>query len=229
MWRVPNVWEGGMVFIIGGGPSIAHQFNIPDEIVRGVAGGDLMPSEYSPYMESLHDKHTIGINAAYLLGDWIDWIFFGDTGFFLKHKIALSEYPGLKISSTPAVVKFPWVRFLKKDTKKTSGITDNPMAVSWNQNSGAAAISIARHTGAKQIVLLGFDMKLNESKQHWHNVYSSNTRERGKKPVKLPFERHLKGFPSIAADAKRMGIEILNASHDSAIDCFERVNIKDLL
>jgi hypothetical protein len=47
--------------------------------------------------------------------------------------------------------------------------------------------------------------------------------------MNMPFHKHLHGFPEIAKDAKRMGVTILNASPDSAIECFKKVNVKDLI
>jgi hypothetical protein len=71
IWQVPRIWEGGDVWIIGGGPSITKEFNIPDEVVQSVLKKQSPLSVYSPYMSFLHDKHVIGINVAYMLGDWI--------------------------------------------------------------------------------------------------------------------------------------------------------------
>ena len=45
----------------------------------------------------------------------------------------------------------------------------------------------------------------------------------------MPFDRHLRGFSDMAKDAKRRGIEIINASPDSAITCFPKYSIKELL
>jgi hypothetical protein len=63
-WQVPRMWEGGDVWIIGGGPSILTQFDIPEKVVSKVLNGSSPPSVYSPYMEYLHDKHIIGVNMA---------------------------------------------------------------------------------------------------------------------------------------------------------------------
>lgn len=101
IWQVPRMWEGGDVWIIGGGPSVPKQFGIPDEVVQDVIKGISPPSVYSPYMSFIHDKHVIGINVAYLIGNWIDIIFFGDIGFFLKHQQGLASFPGLKVSCHP--------------------------------------------------------------------------------------------------------------------------------
>ena len=233
IWQVPQMWEGGDVWIIGGGPSIPKQFGIPDELVKKVIEGSSPASVYSPYMSVLHDKHVIGINVAYLLGDWVDMVFFGDIGFFLKHQVALSNFPGLKVSCHPSTSKYDWVKCTPRDTKRPRGISDNPKMVSWNGNSGAAAISIAANAGAKRIILLGFDMKLDdEKKQHWHDLYgkiANKDKRDPRKPIHLPFERHLRGFAEIEKDAKRRDIEIINANPDSAITQFKKFTIKELL
>jgi hypothetical protein len=225
------MWEDGDVWILGGGPSVTKQFNIPDNVVQSVVEGSSPPSVYSPYMSYLHDKHVIGINVAYLIGDWIDIIFYGDSGFFLKHQVGLATFPGIKVSCHPTAERISWVKYTPRDRKHPRGISDNPRMASWNGNSGAAAISIAANAGAKRIILLGFDMKLSEDKmQHWHNVYGRNHKNPNpRKPHHLPFDRHLKGFAEIAKDAKRRDIEILNACPDSAIHEFPKYSVKELI
>jgi hypothetical protein len=223
------MWEGGDVWIIGGGPSISKQFGIPDEVIQSVLQGTSPLSVYSTYMSSIHDKHVIGINVAYMLGDWVDIIFFGDTGFFLQHQKGLANFPNLRVSSTPHTDNIEWIKYVAKDSTHSRGISPNPKMISWNGNSGAAAISLAVHTGAKRIVLLGFDMKLNgNNDQHWHNIYGKAHLDETKMR-KLPFDRHLRGFPVIAQDAKQMGVEILNANPDSAINDFPKFSVKELL
>jgi len=231
-WIVPRMWEGGDVWIIGGGPSLVEQFNIPDNIAKDVFLGKKPLSVYSSYMQAIHKKHIIGINMAYLIGDWIDIVFFGDGGFFLKNKPNLAQFPGLKVTCHSGGAKEKWVKFLGRDGKKPRGISTGANLVSWNGNSGGAAISVAAHSGAKRIILVGFDMNLNsENKQHWHNNYGRgiiNVSDQ-RKLRKLPFDRHLRGFPIIAEDAKRMGIEIFNASPNSMITCFPKCTVKELL
>lgn len=231
IWQVPKIWEGGDVWILGGGPSVIEQFEIPKKVVQAVLTGASSPKAYSPYMSMIHDKHVIGINVSFLIGDWIDMVFFGDNGFYLGQMNNLAAFPGIKVSSHPNTKDVSWVKYLAKDTNRPKGISMNPRAVSWNGNSGAAAISLAAHTGAKRIILLGFDMKLDEDrKQHWHNAYHRLEYLQSKDFNKqLPFDRHLMGFPEIAKDAKRMGIKIINASPDSSITVFDKVSVRDLI
>ncbi len=232
MWKIPRIWEDGDVWILGGGPSVLAQFNIPKEVQQSVLDGTSPPNVYSEYFSPLHDKHVIGINIAYMIGDWIDMVFFGDSGFFLANKTGLAKYKGICVSCHPSIEKYEWVKFVGRDTKHPQGISPNPYKVSWNENSGAAAISLAAHSGAKRIILLGFDMKLNsDQKQHWHGVYrkGGGSAKPKNRPNSLPFDRHLKGFNAIARDAKALGIEILNANPDSAITVFPKYTIKELL
>jgi hypothetical protein len=167
-----------------------------------------------------------------MIGDWIDMVFFGDSGFFLAHRADLAKFPGLKVSCHANANRETWVKFLARDGVKPRGISSAPNLVSWNGNSGGAAISVAAHAGAKRIILLGFDMTLStDNRQHWHNIYGKGyiDPKDERKMRRLPFNRHLRGFPAIAEDARRMGIEILNANPESAIPDFRKVTVKEIL
>jgi hypothetical protein len=63
-----------------------------------------------------------------------------------------------------------------------------------------------------------------DSVSHWHGRH----REKGQvKPP--PFRRHLRGWPAIAEDAVKIGVEIINASPTSAIQAFRKVSVRELL
>jgi hypothetical protein len=229
-WRVPNIWEGSDVYILGGGPSLTKQFDIPDSVVESVVNKTSSPNVYSPYMSKLHDKNVIGINIAYMIGNWINMVFFGDIGFFLRNEGGLAEFPGLKITCHDRV-RVNWVKYLPADSSKRIGLSENPGTVCWNYNSGAAAISLAAHLGAKRIILLGFDMKESATGiNHWHDQYNRIGAVNSKgRPIITPYETHMKGFPWIRKDALRRGIEIINCCPDSAIESFPKCNLKEIL
>ena len=224
LWQVPRLWEGGRCFILGGGPSMPRQFGVPEELITEVLQG-ADPSLYSPYFKPIHKEHVIGVNMAIKLGDWIDVMFFGDDNFWNVRKYEIINYKGIRTTIIDkAKREIPSkIKLLKRDPKKV-GISKNKSMLCWNFNSGSAAINLAVHFGAKQIILLGFDMKLDKSSnQHWHKYYYSG------KAVQSNFRKHLESFPQIAADAKQMGIEILNANPDSRIDNFPKVSLKEVL
>lgn len=228
-WSIPDMWKGGECWIIAGGPSWLYEFEVPGDIIKSVMSRAKRPSEYSPYLEAIHDKHVIGVNNAYQIGNWIDVLFFGDCSWYNVHRKAIVDFPGLKITSCPnrTFTKEENIKKLEKDKTHKKGISSNNKKVSWNNNSGAASISVAAHLGVKRIILLGFDMAIdiNSKYSHFHGSHRKPT-EKIKSP---PFQRHLLGFPAIAEDAKRMGIEIINASPKSNIDVFPQVHLKELL
>jgi hypothetical protein len=229
-WTVPKIWENQECWILGGGPSLTEQFQIPKTIVDQVRAGELPPAAYNPYLEQIHKKCVIGINIAMFFGGWVDIGFFGDNKFYEGYKKYFDTVSGLIIGCAPILSKVNvfadwearYVKYIKIHRDVIDGICGNPSYVYWNRNSGAAAISLCHHLGVKRIVLVGFDMTLNDKQQqHWHGLYP--------KAATLPFGSHMRGFDQISIDAKRMGIEILNASPNSKITQFKKVSVKELL
>lgn len=234
IWKVPRIWEGQTCWILAGGLSTARQFNIPEELIQKVISKEEPPSAYSPYFAPIHDEHVIGVNNAYKIGNWIDALFFGDCSWYLVHKRKLKQYPGIKVTCCSRFQNkrredCEGIKFLDKDSSKRQGITTNKTKVSWNANSGAAAINLAVHFGAKRIMLLGFDMRMqkvgNSEVSHWHGSHQAQNEKR-KTP---PFARHLRGFPVIARDALNLGVEILNVNTNSAIADFKQITLQEAL
>lgn len=226
-WFVPPIWENGDAWIIGGGPSLTEQFNIPDDVVAKVRNGELPLSAYSPYMSEIHDCHVIGINVAYLIGNWIDIMFFGDGSFYTRYKKSLVEWPNLKVSCSMSFKDNCFIKYLSMDSLHSRGISSKTNSVSWNHSSGAAAISLAAHLGVKRIMLLGFDMDFNaEGERHWHNSYKRPNMSSKKI---TPFRKHLEPFSDIAKDALSKGIEILNINPKSKIEAFPKYSLKEYL
>lgn len=228
-WRAPRIWEGGEAWILGGGASAPRQLGVPEDVIDAVTSGKRRPAALSSYYEPLHNRHVIGVNNAYQIGSWVDAVFFGDCSWYLVHRRELARaFPGLKISCCPRFANkrkedSEGIKFLQKDSEHRIGISTNPTKVAWNNNSGAAAINVAVHFGAKRIRLLGFDMTLDKKGvSHWHGSHGNKT----KKP---PFGRHLKGFPLIAREARKLGVEILNVSPISIIKEFKKVKLERLL
>lgn len=232
MWTVPEIWEDGECWIIGGGPSTPRQFGVPESLISEICSGKVEPHEYSPWLYQLWDKHVIGVNNAYLIGNWLDCLFFGDGSWYLSHQQRFATWSGLKVTCWPRIVEKKYdpgqsVKYLSKDEKRMHGLTQNRSKLCWNANSGAAAINLAVHFGVKRIMLLGFDMSLDQNKvSHWHGSHGAPDKKKKRVPS---FARHLIGFPQIAEDAKAMGVEILNVNPNSAIEAFSKVSLQDVL
>jgi len=226
MWEIPRIWEDGQCIIIGGGASVPKQFNVPDEIIKEVYAKRLGVDAYSPYMSAIHDQHIIAVNMAYRLGPWVDCVYFGDNGFLKDQQIEFFAFKGLRITSGSSIEEgySGRLKIIERDMIKKRGISWRPNHICWNGNSGAGAINLAVNFGVKRIILLGFDMKLDDNNnQHWHKFYKGNL-----KTVHTTFNLHLKGFPEIAKDLEGK-VEVYNMSMDSVIEDFPKITLKDAI
>ena len=78
--------------------------------------------------------------------------------------------------------------------------------------------------GCSKVVLLGFDMRVVDGKKNFHDEYIGweNT------PHNI-HEKYLQCIPYIARDAEKIGLEIYNATPDSAITQFGYTALEDIL
>ena len=116
-------------------------------------------------------------------------------------------------------IKFNGARY--STCKPPRGLGVQRLPITHYGNSGAAAISMAAQGGAERIVLLGYDCQRTGGKAHWH----------GDHPSKLGNAARMNdwadGFRQLAQDHK--SITIVNASRDTALDCFKRVDLQTAL
>lgn len=225
-WKIPKIWEGETAFILGGGASIIPQFGIPQELAEEVRKGERPMLEYSDYMKPLHDKKVIAVNAAFKIGSWFDYIYFMDKDFMLTYRTCLHQFPNKVVSPLNYTEGESWCNTVKANQQ--IGICAVPDIVAYNHNSGAGAINLAYHLGAKKIVLIGFDMKLTDSKLHFHGEYLNSKLIRPKEKD-TGFSKQMIAFPAIKNDADILGIEIINTSMESALDMFEKKPLEELL
>lgn len=93
-------------------------------------------------------------------------------------------------------------------------------------NSGFQAVNLAAQFGARRIVLLGFDMCIvPRGKLHHHGAHSS--------PMRNPTERLLaewaKTLNGQAAALEAHGVEVVNASRNSALAAFPKMNVQEIV
>jgi hypothetical protein len=102
---------------------------------------------------------------------------------------------------------------------------DEPGVIGSGGNSGFQAINIAVQFGATRILLIGFDMHAANG-VHW---YGKN----GWKNANNPFDHHLVRWRGAlnkqSRVLQRMGIQIVNASPDSALVCFPKASVEQTL
>ncbi len=100
------------------------------------------------------------------------------------------------------------------------GISDKPGVIREGGNSGFAAVSLAILFGAVEIVLLGFDMQLTGGKTHHHGDHSAALGN----PDAAKLRTWCKRFAELA-EALPSDVRIINASRESALTCFPRMDL----
>lgn len=88
-------------------------------------------------------------------------------------------------------------------------------------NSGAGAVVTAIVGGAKRIILLGFDCQYTNGKTHWHGDHPKNLGNAAR------VDKWGEKFAQLKLDYPK--IEILNASRETALACFDRVDLESVL
>lgn len=98
-------------------------------------------------------------------------------------------------------------------------------AYTGNGNGGYQAIQLARHLGARVIVLLGFDCQHTGGRKHWHEDHP--------RPMQNPSPERMtkwrEAFPALARDLDADSVAIFNCSRETAIACIPRARLDTLL
>jgi hypothetical protein len=157
---------------------------------------------------------TIVVNNTMRLAPWADVLYAADATWW-QNTPGSFEFAGLKVSCEPVAGAR---RLLNAGTV---GYTDDPMAVYTYGNSGAQAIQIAAKTGAATILLLGFDM----NGGHWHPEHRAPLRSTSLELYAVWRER----FPTLAQALRERGVDVINCSPASALECWPRVPLENAL
>jgi len=102
------------------------------------------------------------------------------------------------------------------------GFSREPDTINGGGNSGYQAIHLAATFGAKKIVLLGFDMQRTGGREHWHGKHEGNL------PHGAGFGSWMKSMAFLAADLRRMGVDVVNCSRVTAMRCFRRATLEEI-
>lgn len=168
---------------------------------------------------------VIAINNTILHAPWADVLWSSDVSWWVHHSQnpgpvadALREFRGRRMvlegPEWPGVESVPWER--------GAGHSD---PIRCGNNSGHAALSWAVHQGARTVVLLGYDMQHTGGKAHWHD---DHPKPLGNFAPGMP-ELCQKNMRTLAADLERIGVRVINCTRETALTCFERRPLEDLL
>lgn len=203
-WTVPRMWAGETVAILASGESMN----------KGVVASVISAG-----------CKTIAINRTVELAAHADMLYAGDGPFWQIHEGA-RNFSGMKVSLFADGTSSRRSQLPTDDVKmlKNTGITGfdpDPSALRSGKNSGYAALHLAAHTGARRILLCGYNM----GGRNWHPRYAVPLRNT--KPEQYAVWRPM--FGALAAALAALGIEVLNCTPGTALDAFRKVDLADVL
>lgn len=184
-----------------------------------MASGPSLTQDDADYCRGKADG-VIVVNTTYKRAPWADALVASDVRWWAWHKGA-PEFKGLKYATSPHV-KWPSVHILKNTGAK--GLELDPSGLRHGINTGYRAVNLAVHFGAKRILLLGYDMKRDDSPkrlEHWHGDHPT--------PSRSHYPTFIRYFESIVEPLHELGIEVLNCTPGSALPCFSHADLRMVL
>lgn len=91
----------------------------------------------------------------------------------------------------------------------------------YGHNSGAGAIALAAHWGARRVILLGYDCQHTGGQAHWHGDHPAGLANAGT-VAKWPAQ-----FQKLALQLA--GVEVINATRETALSVFPRATLESVL
>jgi hypothetical protein len=183
LWTPLPIWKDQDAFLIGGGPSLTG-FNF----------------------SGLKGRNVIGCNDACFLGfPPLSYCVFGDAGWWQRNREAIQKMPGPFVSNAPSIQHCNLPNVLKVGRWRDGLQTGNVLG--WNYSTGALAMNLAVSLGASRIFLLGYDLRNQDKKSHWHKRNPNLTKDSS-------FAKFSRGFNRIAEDLKALypSISVFNVS-----------------
>ena len=157
--------------------------------------------------------HTIAVNCAVFFAPWADEWYAADTQFWNYYGSKGAWFKGHRVSRTRhALVAEQW---RGKGWPRTGG------------NSGHQALQRAVESGYDHVALIGYDHQHTGGKVHFHGDHPRKNRVRlGNAPS---VHHWVKQMDRTAIDLERRGVEVVNLSRDTALTCFPRMTVEELL
>lgn len=220
---LPRLCPGGTVVCLASGPSLVA------EDVDYVCG----------------KATVIAINDAIRLAPWADVLYSSDQIWWGNHYKAMRSFPGVKVRVNPSqhrlMTKAPtgccprcqrrlpvsqqscWCEgIITMRNAGERGLSLDPSAIVTGHNSGTSAINVAVHLGAKRILLLGYDMGPDDrGRRHFFDTHAVN--------ISSPFMKFRKLTATMVEPLKAAGIEVINCSRRTALDCFPCQPLREVL
>lgn len=168
----------------------------------------------------------VAVNESWRLTPAADVLYAADVAWWKKRAPTAAAFAGERWTASAVWTdrdksEFPEMNFAA--TKGGCDLTDD-FPICTGNNSSFQAMSLAILWGARRIVFIGLDMKLGpKGQEHWFGSYHDLTTPRN------ALGAFIKAFNHVAPQCVARGVEVINASRDTALECFPRMRLEDAL
>lgn len=163
---------------------------------------------------------SIAINSTIRMAPWADALYACDYAWWERYQDDWKDFQGLKFSQDPKAHRRFGTIYVKSERKP--GLGKN--TIHQGSNSGYQAVNLAYLMGAKRMILLGFDMQLTRDRAHWHGKHM-----RMSNPTAKLCQTWVHNFNGLAKELAAEGVEVINCTRETALTCFPRKTLDDVL
>ncbi len=199
------LWPGSTVVCLACGPSLTPE---DVELVRQAHAAGRV--------------RVIAINAAIRLAPWADarYAYHAADWKRPEEREILANFNGLRFAVDGDAAKYG-VTLLKIDNGGGLELT-KPDTIKHGKNGGYQSINVAVRLGARRIILLGYDLKRSaDDRLHFYPC-------KGRVGIN-DFKEWARYFETLPAALKSAGVEVVNATRDTALNVFPRVSLEEAL
>lgn len=197
-----------------------------------VAGtGPSFSDEQAAQLQEAHAAarcFIIAINDNYRKLPFADMLYAADKPWWDLHypQITLSQFAGQLWTCNDVTAKQYDLNYVVGTNKP--GLCTEANTIHTGGNSGYQGVGLAYHKlaplqGRRQILLVGFDYQKTDNKMHWFGNHP--------RPLSLghPYRVWLARFPQLVVDLRKHGIEIINCTTHTALNCMPRGKLAEYL
>lgn len=205
-WTPEPLFVGETVFCLASGPSLTPE--IGDRLI---------------------ERTLCVVNSSWRFAPYADMLFFTDSGWYEPRRAIVRKFPGLVVSmSRTAKRELPdKVLRVQGEGDPAFPVASFPPAgapvIRQGRSSGHSAVSALVAMSAATVVLVGFDMRMVDGREHCHSEYS------GARDLDIYAREFVPGFAGWNAAALARGTRILNATPGSAVTEFPLVDLDEML
>jgi hypothetical protein len=195
MSLIPQRWKDRTVVIAASGPSM-QDTALPIHKAR---------AQGKPFV-------LVVVNTTHRLFPYADVLYAGDMLWWkFNYQEVARTFKGEKWTCDHSAAERYGAHRIKGVNK--SGLGTQYLHI--NGNSAAQALNLAYLFGSRRVLLTGYDMKLGpNAEKHWHGDHP--------KPLVQgqTFGEWIHKFATMAKDAARLGLEVVNCTPGSALSCW---------